>query len=119
MIATFDLKGDSLLFVPKRIPGGKAEILRADSSNKHFKTICKAHGITEVTQYCLRHTYETSRRGDLSDEVLAVSMGHTKLRDDYDHRTSVDMIRTLEGARDDLFRARERRDAPETIRRLK
>ena len=72
-----------------------------------------------MTQYCLRHTYETSRRGDLSDEVLAVSMGHTKLRDDYDHRTSVDMIRTLEGARDDLFRTRERRNAPETIRRLK
>ncbi len=55
----------------------------------------------------------------LSGGILAVSMGHTKLRDDYDHRTSVDMIRTLEGARDDLFRARERRDAPETIRRLK
>lgn len=119
LIATYGLKGDDLLFVPSRIPGGKSRLLRTDSSNKHFKTICKSFGITDVTQYCLRHTYETSRRGDLSDEVLAVSMGHTKLRDDYDHRTSVDMIRTLEGARDDLFRTRERRDAPETIRRLK
>lgn len=119
LISLYGLEGQSLLISPKRTPGGKADILRADCSNKHFKAVCREHGIDDVTQYCLRHTYETSRRGDIPDEVLAVSMGHTKLRDDYDHRTSVDMIRTLEGARDDLFRTRERRDVPETIRRLK
>lgn len=119
LIAMYDLSGSDLLIAPYRMPKGNAQLLRCDSSNKHFKTICAEHGIEGVTQYCMRHTYETGRRGDLSDEILAVSMGHTKLRDDYDHRTDIDMIRTLEGAREDLFRVRERREVPEAIRRLK
>ena len=56
-----------------------------------------------------RHNYETDRKGDLSDADLAVSMGHTKLRDDYDHQQERDLVRKLESVRDDLFRNRRRK----------
>ena len=57
----------------------------------------------------MRHNYESDRRGDLSDEALAVSMGHTKLRDDYDHQDETDLARRLESVREELFRNRERK----------
>lgn len=47
----------------------------------------------------------------MPDSILAVSMGHTKLRDDYDHRTEKDMIRLLDRNRDSFFENRGRRDA--------
>ena len=36
-------------------------------------------------------------------------MGHTKLRDDYDHQQERDLVRKLESVRDDLFRNRRRK----------
>jgi len=37
-------------------------------------------------------------------------MGHTKLRDDYDHRGAAAMIRLLEKDREALFKNRARQD---------
>ena len=101
------LKGEDLLFHGPR--NGKP--LWAESSNKHFKMVMQEHGFFKegMVQYCLRHTYETDRRGDMPDSILAVSMGHTKLRNDYDHRTAEDYIRLLDSSRESFFRNRERR----------
>ena len=44
----------------------------------------------------------------MPDDILALSMGHTKLRDDYDHQNVKDLIRRLDAARDSLFENRER-----------
>lgn len=102
------LSGEDLLFHGPRTK----RPLWAETSNKHFKTVMEEHGFYRegIVQYCLRHTYETDRRGDLPDEILAVSMGHTRLRDDYDHRTPEDYIRMIDQSRDSFFRNRERRE---------
>lgn len=104
-----------LLFVPPK--SKKFKVLSASSSNKHFKQICKKMGLDDegLVQYCLRHTYETERRGDLDDSMLAITMGHTKLRDDYDHRAATEMIRILEKNRNNLFENRRRREEKEMI----
>lgn len=102
------LSGDDLLFRSNR-----GNPIITATSNKHFKTVLEKHGLYREgkVQYSLRHSYETDRRGDMPDSILAVSMGHTKLRDDYDHRTEKDMIRLLDRNRDSFFENRGRRDA--------
>lgn len=106
---------NDLLFISPK--SKRYEVLSATTSNKHFKQICRKMGIDDdnLVQYCLRHTYETERRGDLDDSTLAISMGHTKLRDDYDHRAATEMIRILEKSRDNLFENRRRREEEEMI----
>ena len=101
------LHGDDMLF---RSENGKDGILFAETSNKHFKLTLKKLGLYSPgqVQYCLRHNYTTNRRGDMPDDILALSMGHTKLRDDYDHQNVKDLIRRLDAARDSLFENRER-----------
>ncbi len=101
------LSGEDLLFHGPRTK----KPLWAESSNKHFKMVMEEYGFYKegIVQYCLRHTYETDRRGDLPDEILAVSMGHTKLRDDYDHRKPEDYIRMIDKSRESFFLNRERR----------
>lgn len=42
-------------------------------------------------------------------EKIAISMGHTKLRDSYDHQKAKDLIRRLESSRDAFFVGRESR----------
>ena len=103
-----DLHGDDLLF-----RGKNGNVLLAETSNKHFKSVMEKMGFWEegMVQYCLRHSYETDRRGDIPDDVLAVSMGHTRLLDSYDHQKSIDLIRRLEKARDEFFINRERQNA--------
>ena len=110
------LSGDNLLFKGPR--SGKP--LYPETTNKHFKMVMKENGFWHegIVQYCLRHSYETDRRGDLPDEVLAVSMGHTRLRDDYDHRTERDMIRLLDRNRDSFFENRRRRGEKDTVMNL-
>ena len=44
----------------------------------------------------------------MPDEILAASMGHTRLRNDYDHQTVPDLLRRLDGSRDAFFENRER-----------
>lgn len=100
------LRGDDLLF-----QAPKLGILTTPTSLKRFKAVLRKHGIMDddMVQYCLRHNYETDRRGDLSDDALALSMGHMHLRDDYDHQDDTAMARRLEAVRGELFRNRERR----------
>ncbi len=108
------LVGRAALF---HAPRNKNKPLGAETSNKHFKQVMTEHGFYHegVVQYCVRHTYETERRGDMSDSILAVSMGHTKLRDDYDHRTVPDMIMRLDRERDKFFANRERRGRSDVV----
>lgn len=84
----------------------------ADTSNKHFKTIAKRYLGEEaaegMTQYCLRHTYATYRRGNVDETVLSIAMGHSKgVRDNYDHRNAAMVIRQLENSRNRLFQEEE------------
>lgn len=73
-------------------------------SNRFFTIVCAKYGITDVTQYCLRHTYATYRRGNLNENSLALAMGHSNgVRDDYDHRTAAILISQLENERERLF----------------
>ena len=106
------LTGYDLLFRSSR-----GNVVVAHLSNKHFKRKLKELGLYREgkVQYCIRHTYETDRRGDMPDEVLAISMGHTKLRNDYDHRKIADLIRRLERARGALFESRERPEARDEV----
>ena len=101
------LHGEDLLF---RAPRRKDGLLMPETSNKHFKKVLEKYGFYHegIVQYCCRHTYTTQRRGDMPDEVLAISMGHTKLRDDYDHQKMQDLIRRLDAARDSFFENRRR-----------
>ena len=94
------------------------QLLRPETSNKHFQLTMRRLGFYKegMVQYCLRHTYTTQRRGDMPDEILAISMGHTKLREDYDHQKAVDLIRRLDAVRDEFFLNRERMNqAPDVI----
>ena len=44
----------------------------------------------------------------MADSELAISMGHTRLWEDYDHQRAQDLIRRLDAVRDRLFESRER-----------
>ena len=98
----------------------------ADTSNKHFKGVCRDElGIDpkdperDVTQYSLRHTYATSRRGAMDENVLAITMGHSRgVRDDYDHRDAAVVIGQLEKSRDEIFRRQEEPDVVPLSKKL-
>lgn len=94
-----------LFLVDRKI---KDSYVFADTSNKHFKTVCSRNNISGVTQYSIRHTYATYRRGDVDEMTLAFAMGHSNgVRDNYDHRTASIMIRQLERSRSKLFGERK------------
>ena len=114
LIEEKNLSADDLLFTA---PQRKDGLLMPEASNKHFKCVLKKLGLYHkgLVQYCFRHTHTTEIRGDVSDDVLAVSMGHTKLRDDYDHQKAQDLIRRLDVARDGFFEFRKRQDAEPDI----
>lgn len=116
-ISAEGLTGDDMLFTSSR----KDKIIIPETANKHFKETLKRHGLYKegLVQYCLRHTYATERRGDLSDDVLALSMGHTKLRSDYDHQKASDLIRRLEDEREALFKSRGRHERESEIKKFK
>ena len=101
------LEDEDMLFAA---PGRKDGLVMPDTSNRHFKDTLKRMGLYRegLTQYCLRHTYATERRGDVTDSDLAISMGHTKLREGYDHQKALDLIRRLDAVRDRIFESRER-----------
>lgn len=121
-IDRFNLSGDDLLFWrPYKYPERHSHnLLTDDAANRHFKEVCRKMRVYEngLVCYSLRHTYETMRRGDMSDDLLAVSMGHTKLRSDYDHQKAEDLIRRLEEQRDRFFEYRERLTEESDIKRL-
>lgn len=112
------LEGDQPLFKAKERRDG---LVMPETSNKHFKSTLQRLGLYHegLVQYCLRHTYTTERRGDMPDELLAISMGHTKLRKDYDHQKAQDLIRRLDAERDAFFENRDRLGKDDEIRPLK
>lgn len=84
--------------------GKKDSFVFNETANKHFKSVCKSLGITGVTQYTLRHTYATYRRGNVDETSLAIAMGHSNgVRNDYDHRTASILISQLENERERIF----------------
>lgn len=100
-----DKNDDEWLFLQN--PAKKDSWIFPDTANKHMRGVCKRMGIpTDLTQYSLRHTYATYRRGNMDEATLALSMGHSGggVRDDYDHRTASILLAQLEKSRDDIFK---------------
>lgn len=89
-----------------RYKGKRDSYIRATASNYQFVKIMKKYGFDEITtQYCLRHTYATYRRGDMDDNALALAMGHKNgVLQDYDHRKATILIKQLEENRDEIFK---------------
>ncbi len=84
--------------------GKKDSYVFNETANKHFKSVCRKLGIEGVTQYTLRHTYATYRRGNVDETSLALAMGHSNgVRNDYDHRTASILISQLENERERIF----------------
>lgn len=85
------------------------------TSNKHFKTV--AYRLLEIdeddeeralTQYCLRHTFATYKRGTVDEQTLSIVMGHSRgVLSNYDHRDAVMVISQLDKSRKELFAKRE------------
>ena len=104
LIKENDLKDEDWLFkITKR--KDKPRFIYPDDANAHIKSVCKELGLDEsITQYYIRHTYATYRRGRMDEATLALSMGHSNgVRSDYDHRTASILLAQLEKARDDIF----------------
>ena len=118
LIKEKNLSGEDRLFTA---PNRKDGLLMSDTSNKHFKTVLTENGFYKEgrVQYSMRHSYMTARRGDMPDDILAISMGHTHLRDDYDHQTMTDLIRRLDEKRESFFENRTRLDEEPDIKRFK
>lgn len=92
--------------------------IQSATANKKLRCTCeRLHLDTDISQYSLRHTYATYRRGNLDEATLALSMGHAggKVRDDYDHRTAQILLMQLEKDRDKIFSTSE----AESIKPLK
>ena len=91
-----------LLFLLER--ARKDSYVYNETANKHFKAVCSRLGISGVTQYSLRHTFATYRRGAVGEGALALAMGHKNgVRNDYDHRTATILISQLENERARIF----------------
>lgn len=83
-----------------------------ETSNKHFKAVAgrvlDLQDGDNLTQYCLRHTYATYRRGNVDEKTLAIMMGHSgSVRDNYDHRSASMVISMLDKSRDKIFQQEE------------
>ena len=76
----------------------KGNLIRPESSLKHFKASCTRAGINlnGRTQYSLRHTFDTDLLKHLSRDVVNDLMGHTSYRAEYDHRTPKDRLEQLQ-----------------------
>ena len=83
----------------------KRKYITVDTSNKRWKETLEQFGIPICTQYCLRHTFLTMHRGTIEESILALSMGHVKLRDkDYNHQDASMLISQLEENREAFFK---------------
>ncbi len=103
------LLDEDWLFLTSRSDKDKPSFVYAHAANDHMREVCRKMKLKEdLTQYSLRHTYATYRRGMMDETALALSMGHTKgVRDDYDHRTASILLAQLEKSREDIFREKE------------
>lgn len=79
-------------------------LVTTPTSGKHFKSFAKKSGIElkRRTQYCLRHTFQTSIAGEVEKSQIEELMGHTKYRKDYDHRQAERRLGQLQGLREKL-----------------
>ncbi len=117
LINEADLKEDDFLFLVNR--ARKDSWVQSATANNKLRSVCSTLGLdTDISQYSLRHTYATYRRGNLDEATLALSMGHSggKVRDDYDHRTAQILLMQLEKERDKLFK---QEDDSESVTPLK
>jgi len=75
----------------------------SETANKHFVTCAKSViDLRGRTQYCLRHTFQTMLAGEIEEKEILELMGHTKYRDDYDHRKGGRRLKQLQGLREKL-----------------
>lgn len=74
------------------------------TSNKHFVSFAKKAGVNlnGRTQYSLRHTFQTSVAGEIEKSEVEKLMGHTKFRENYDHRDGERRLRQLQPLRKTL-----------------
>lgn len=74
------------------------------ASNKHFVTYAERAGVEMEgrTQYCLRHTFQTAIAGEIDKNAVEELMGHTKYRQDYDHRDGRRRLQQLQNLRNTL-----------------
>ncbi len=108
LIKDAKLKDGDFLFLVDR--ARKDSWVQSATANKRLRAVCTELGLnTDISQYSLRHTYATYRRGNLDEATLALSMGHSggKVRDDYDHRTAQILLMQLEKERDKLFKTED------------
>lgn len=75
--------------------------------NNHWRDACKSLGLDEaakMTQYCLRHTFGTERKGVIDDKTLADYMGHSGgvMLSTYDNRERDQRLAQADAARDKL-----------------
>lgn len=112
--------GEEYLFLVRR--SQKTSWIFPDTANKHFRLVVGRELATEdrLSQYCLRHTYATMRRGSMDERVLAITMGHSNgVRSDYDHRDAAMVIGQLEKSRKDIFREMEEPDVVPLSKKIK
>lgn len=81
------------------------------TSNKHFKAVARRilkEGAEDLTQYCIRHTFATYKRGNVDEQTLAIVMGHSRgVLSNYDHRDARMVISQVDKSRGQLFAKRE------------
>lgn len=77
---------------------GRTGFIYAELANKHLRAVCKAVGIDigDRTQYAFRHSFETDVAGKVDNSILLQAMGHTRFRNEYDHRTPETRIKQIQ-----------------------
>ena len=75
--------------------------------NLHWRAACTSLGLDEaakMTEYCIRHTFGTERKGVIDDKTLADYMGHSGgvMLSTYDNRERDQRLAQADAARDKL-----------------
>lgn len=89
---------DGLFFHTER--GG---LVRTDAARIMLLLFEERLGLEHMTQYALRHAFDTNAMKKLPMETVNLLMGHTGYRNEYDHRTGEDLLRQVQGARNLMF----------------
>lgn len=106
LIKDRNLKEEDFLFLVDN--PHKGSWIKYTIANKKLRSVCIKLGLnSDISQYSLRHTYATYRRGNLDEVTLALSMGHSNgVRNDYDHRTASILLAQLEKEREKIFQSK-------------
>lgn len=111
LIKDKDLKEGDFLFLVDH--PHKDSWIKYVIANKKLRSVCTRLGLdSDISQYFLRHTYATYRRGNLDEVTLALSMGHSggRVREDYDHRTASILLAQLEKEREKIFQGENKEE---------